>query len=129
LKHQQWRYRHIGLVDEVGSRFLEAVKLLTIFDMVSEPFCAELYEMAAVYAHPLAAAAGRLYILRGNKSEVGDHEAFSLKNLENVKNILDDFRCFFPSSPIQFAAHLTQVRFLQKIETKRPTSRIFAYIV
>ena len=62
------------------------MKRPTGLDVVAKAFSAKFNKVAAVYAHPLAAPAGRLNILRGDKSEIGNHEVFSLKNLKRCSS-------------------------------------------
>ena len=77
MEHEQRSYRQVGFVDEIRAGLFEAVKRLARLDVASKTFGTELNEMAAVYAHPLATATGRLHVLRRDKSEIGDHEVFS----------------------------------------------------
>jgi hypothetical protein len=66
-------------------------------NVVSKTFGAEFDKVAAVYAHPLTPPAGRLNVLRRDKSEIGNHEVFSLKNLKRCSSFFT--RAAVPKQP------------------------------
>ena len=87
MEQQERRYWQICLKDEICTRLLEALKRITRFDVASKAFGTELYEVAAVYTHPLTSATGSLNVVSWDKSEIGNHGAFRLKNLRTIFDV------------------------------------------
>jgi hypothetical protein len=104
LKQQQRRYRQVGFVNKVGFGILEPVKCIAGLNVASKTLGAEFNEMTAMHAHPLAATTRGLNVLRGDKSEICDHEVFSLKNLKRFSVFFSPvaipMRCAFDSGKV-----------------------------